>query len=176
MRFHRITRESDSLFSESFKIYESSFPLHEQRPLVYQKEILPHPDYYFEVALRDDELVGIVCYWKTGAYIYVEHFAISPGLRGQSFGSNCLEALCRRYELVILEIDPPVDSVSIRRERFYVKLDFRKNDYPYKHPAYRKGYEPYPLVIMSYPRSIGQSEYADFNDYVRTTVMLNVEK
>jgi hypothetical protein len=42
------------------------------------------------------------------------------------------------HNLVILEIDPPVDSFSIRRKDFYLRLGFHENNYQHYHPAYRK--------------------------------------
>ncbi|MDF9410550.1 GNAT family acetyltransferase [Brevibacillus laterosporus] len=68
---------------------------------------------------------------------------------------------------IILEIDPPVESISIRRKNFYMRLGFMENHYQHKHPAYRKQNVPHELVIMSFPRR----EYSQFNEYLVKTIM-----
>lgn len=39
-------------------------------------------------------------------------------------GSRILEAFGKDHSLVVLEIDPPADDISVRRERFYQRLGF----------------------------------------------------
>lgn len=56
--------------------------------------------------LDKDVFVGIIFYWKTARYCYIEHFAIDPDMRGNSMGSRCLKQFCEMNHLVILEIDP----------------------------------------------------------------------
>jgi hypothetical protein len=75
------------------------------------------------------------------------------------------------HNLVILEIDPPVDSISIRRKDFYLRLGFHENKYQHYHPAYRKQNAPHELVILSYPRNISDMEYTKFNEYLKKTIM-----
>lgn len=109
--------------------------------------------------------------WKTARYCYIEHFEIDPDMRGNSMGSRCLKQFCEMNHLVILEIDPPLDPSSIRRKNFYMRLGFQENHYEHKHPAYRKENLPHDLVIMSYPRSIAEDEYTEFNEYLKNTIM-----
>ncbi|MFQ7502317.1 MAG: GNAT family N-acetyltransferase [Alistipes finegoldii] len=78
---------------------------------------------------RGDEFIGILFHWGADGYRYVEHLAVSPALRGQNMGSAALSAFCRKVGRVILEIDPPVDDISIRRLHFYERLGFVANPY-----------------------------------------------
>ncbi|AUM65255.1 GNAT family acetyltransferase [Brevibacillus laterosporus] len=57
---------------------------------------------------------------------------------------------------IILEIDPPVESISIRRKNFYMRP---------------KQNVPHELVIMSFPRRISELEYSQFNEYLVKTIM-----
>ena len=57
-------------------------------------------------------------YWETPDFRYIEHFCILPALRGQRYGSRALSMLPNDRP-VILEIDPPVDEIAIRRKAFY---------------------------------------------------------
>lgn len=176
MEFYRIKNEHDALFKPSYELYQSSFPLHEQRQPLHQSSLLADPAYYFEAIIEDREAAGFIAYWLTEAFTYIEHFAISPKWRGQSLGSRVLEEFCRRYSLVILEIDPPNDPVAVRRENFYLRLGFQSNYYLHLHPAYRNNFSPHRLVLMTCPRKISTSEYQHFNQYLGGVVMRVVEK
>ena len=78
---------------------------------------------------------------------------------------------CRKVGRVILEIDPPVDDISIRRLHFYERLGFVANPYRYIHPSFRKPFTPHRLVLMSYPGAITYEEARSFADFVREAVL-----
>lgn len=80
-----------------------------------------------------DMFVGFISYWEFGSYRYIEHFAVHQGLRGRGYGSEILNAFLRSTsKIVLLEIDPIVDSVSRARLRFYRKCGFHENPFcPY---------------------------------------------
>ena len=75
-----------------------------------------------------------------------------------------------RGKPVILEIDPPVDRVSIDRRHFYQRLGFVENGFAHVHPPYRAGYQGHRLVVMSRP-AISAETYGLFADYLNHTVM-----
>ena len=112
--------------------------------------------------------------WETDNFIYVEHFCIEPDKRGCRYGSRALELLGAEGKTVILEIDPPVDEISIRRKGFYERAHFRANPYPHVHPAYHADCKGHELVIMSAPAPIDQAQYDAFNDYLCAVVMKDV--
>ncbi|MCG7319782.1 GNAT family N-acetyltransferase [Brevibacillus laterosporus] len=171
MDFYRLTSTNDVLFNKAFDLYKASFPEHEQRLFEDQIVTLNNSEYHCDVILEKDVFVGIIFYWETSGYTYIEHFAIGPDMRGNNIGSRCLQKFCDLHSLVILEIDPPVESISIRRKNFYMRLGFMENHYQHKHPAYRKQNLPHELVIMSFPRSISEFEYMQFNEYLVKTIM-----
>ena len=72
---------------------------------------------------------------------------------------------------VVLEIDPPRDEVSIRRQHFYERCGFTANPYRHVHPPYRAGYQGHPLVVMTCPAPASQEEYDRFAAYLGGTVM-----
>ena len=82
-----------------------------------------------------------------------------------------LALLGGRGKTVILEIDPPVDDISIRRLHFYERLGFVANPYQYIHPSFRKPFTPHRLVLMSYPGAITYEEARSFADFVREAVL-----
>ena len=72
---------------------------------------------------------------------------------------------------MILEIDPPVDPVSQKRQRFYERAGYQANPYPHIHPPYRTEYAGHPLVVMSWPEGLSEQEYDCFYQYLKQTVM-----
>lgn len=171
MEFKRITSPADEYFRKAFDLYRISFPEHEQRERREQEAVLPHPSYHCDVIIEEGVFAGIIFYWETPAYVYVEHFAIDTDKRGNNIGSRCLNEFCRLHPLTILEIDPPADTVSNKRKGFYQRLGFRENPHKHAHPAYRPRYAPHELVVMSFPREITTDEYHDFYRYLKDEVM-----
>ena len=89
-------------------------------------------------------------------------------------GSKALSAFCQGRR-VILEIDPPVDDISIRRQHFYERLGFITNPYEYIHPSFRRPSNPHQLILMSYPTALTYEEARDFADFIRERVLLYSE-
>ena len=70
----------------------------------------------------------------------------------------------------MLEIDPPVDTVSKKRKAFYQRLGFVVSDKEHIHPSYRNETEAHPLVIMSYPELTNEI-YHSFQDNLTNQIM-----
>ena len=104
--------------------------------------------------------------WRRG----IDHPAVRALLRNEIL-LTALALLGGRGKTVILEIDPPVDDISIRRLHFYERLGFVANPYRYIHPSFRKPFTPHRLVLMSYPGAITYEEARSFADFVREAVL-----
>ena len=72
---------------------------------------------------------------------------------------------------LILEIDPPSDSISERRKGFYQRCGFRENPFHHIHPPYHEGFDGHELTVMTYPRTISAELYGTFFAYLRQRVM-----
>lgn len=177
MIFYRISsiQEQDSLFVKAFALYKSSFPIYEQRLIEKQTALMTNPLYHFNIIMKGDTLIGILLYWEISFYTYIEHFAIHPAIRGKALGSMALKLFFKEHPFVILEIDPPISEVSIRREHFYQRLGFHKNVYAHKHPAYQKQFQPHELVVMSYPKCMTEKEYQLFRQELSEIVMRDMD-
>ena len=171
MERKRLRSWKDDAFEQAIQIYRTSFPFHEQRQDESQRKILSHEDYHFELLYEADVLVGLICFWQWGSMIYVEHFCMAPEHRGKGLGSQALQMLKETGKTVILEIDPPVDEISIRRKGFYERCGFVKNPYAHVHPPYHDGYQGHELVVMSSPVALEQPQYDAFARYLAQTVM-----
>ena len=174
MYFERLNTSDNKKFDDALELYKISFPPHEQRELHSQTEILKDSDYHFNLIYNDDRFVGIILCWETEKFIYVEHFCILPSMRNHSYGTKALELLKHEKKVVILEIDMPVDGVSVKRKAFYERNEFTANNFEHIHPPYHAGNNGHGLMVMSYPRKLGAEEYNDFFDYLKNRVMGDV--
>lgn len=169
-------KPGDRLWDEVWTVYERSFPLCERRGADGHEDVLGDPHYRAKAAVdADGNFLGLLFYWDNGGYLYIEHLAINPALRGQNIGSRLLSGFLEtnRGRKVILEIDPPEDEISIRRLHFYERLGFVPNDYHYIHPGFGPSGVaiPHRLVLMSYPDRMTPQEFAEFEKYVHERVV-----
>lgn len=158
---------------ESFiKLYETSFPIFEQRTTAQQELALKDSRYELVLFKQDDLFVGFVAAWIFEECVYIEHLAVNTQIRGRGFGSQMMQDfICSQDKVVILEIDPVVDEKSKARLRFYQKCGFKLNAYTHCHPPYRKGFKAHSLMILSSDREISSEEYDAFNAHLCKEVM-----
>ncbi|MER0285607.1 N-acetyltransferase [Clostridioides difficile] len=171
MKFERLRTSKDRLYYKAMELYKTSFPFHEQRKSSLQSEIMENEEYQFNLIYDKDKFVGIILCWETESFIYVEHFCIFPEMRNNMYGQRTLEFLNKRGKTVILEIDPPIDDISIKRKAFYERVKYKANDYEHIHPPYQDKFSGHNLVVMSYPEILSKMEYDKFNQYLGNHVM-----
>jgi len=171
MRFTRLNDADDARFERAMALYAVSFPTHEQRESASQRAIMANSAYHFTLIEEYGAFAGIILYWETDDFLYVEHFCMLPERRGKGLGARALALLAQAGKTVILEIDPPVDDIAGRRKRFYERAGFVANPYPHVHPPYHAGFRGHDLVVMSLPRAITQAEYDAFAQYLSDVVM-----
>lgn len=161
----------DKGWAEAEGLYNNSFPAKEIRSQVDHLRALEDPRFHADSIWHDEEFVGILYHWSMDGWYYIEHLAISPLLRGQNMGSVALAAFCRNVGRVVLEIDPPLDEISVRRLHFYQRLGFVENPHEYIHPSFNHPFESHKLVLMSYPTPLSDDQARQFADFVREVVL-----
>lgn len=171
MYLKRITDPFHPIYEQALELYQISFPFHEQREAFSQAEILHEDAYHFDLIYDAEVFVGIILYWERKNYLYIEHFCILPEMRNKQYGQRALSLLAEKQKTLILEINPPVDAISIRRKGFYERCGFVENPYHHIHPPYHKGSKGHELVIMSSPMPVSQSVYDDFRVYLQNKIM-----
>ncbi|MCC8061971.1 MAG: GNAT family N-acetyltransferase [Rikenellaceae bacterium] len=178
MELIRIQDTAHPYSARAWEIYEQRFPLCEQRPLAEHIKALDDPAFHYNLLADEGRLVGLLSWWdweaKDGTpFRFGEHFAISPDIRGGGYGSRALKYLLGSGErLVLLEIDPPVDDISRRREQFYMRNGLVTNyEYNHVHPSFRPTTEPHKLLIMSYPRPLTPGEFREFQRFNNERVL-----
>lgn len=171
MKFERITDFTDKNFISAFNLYTRSFPTYEQRTINDQKLALNESEYNYNIILVEEQFSGIMLYWENEEFIYIEHFAIRNDLRGKSYGTQALNFLKQKGKKIILEIDPPIDEISIKRKNFYEKNGFLMNPFYHIHPPYRLGIDGHNLTVVSYPETICPIIYDKFVTYLKDKIM-----
>lgn len=171
MLLKRITHPEHPMYHEALKLYQISFPYHEQRESISQEKILSDDEYHFSLIYDEDIFVGLILYWECDGFIYVEHFCILPEMRNKQYGQKTLSLLMEQHKTLLLEIDPPVDSISKRRKGFYERCGFMENSFGHIHPPYHKENKGHNLVIMTCPEKISQDVFDTFSQYLNNKVM-----
>lgn len=174
MVLKRITNISDPMYHKALKLYQISFPYHEQRKKCSQDEILKDSEYHFSLIYDKDVFVGLILYWEEEQFIYIEHFCILPEMRNKQYGQKTLALLEKQGKILILEIDPPEDEISKRRKGFYERCGFTENGFIHIHPPYHEVNEGHHLVIMTCPQQISKDTFDIFSHYLKNRVMKNV--
>lgn len=174
MNFVRMTSADDPLYEVAMELYGKSFPSHEQREDDCQRKIMNASDYHFDLIYDEGAFAGIILYWQSAHFIYVEHFCIDPNLRNKNYGQRALRLLKEKGKTIILEIDPPEDEIAKRRQGFYERAGFCVNSFAHVHPPYRQGNQGHGLAVMSYPVKLTQAAYEEFDSYLKNVVMEKV--
>ena len=130
--------------------YLDSFPIEEQRPLESIIRLIgKQKRYRANAILHDGQCIGLLTSWHFDTFVYIEHFAIAAGLRSSGYGGMALRYFMESQSLpVVLEAEPPADSISIRRVRFYERNGFTLYSYDYHQPPYAPDRQGIPLRLM----------------------------
>ena len=131
IHFHTLRSTDDQHWSSFVDTYSTSFPLDEQRPTASIAALLTSEERFTAMVLldKDNNFVGILTTWTFDTFIYIEHFALHPALRSQGNGSIALQVFIQRNTLpIILEVEPPTDTLTQRRVSFYERCGLRLYD------------------------------------------------
>ncbi len=149
-------------FPEIYKKLENAFPYEERRDFDDYKIYFQNDKFSpFEIVDEKKE-VGFINLWEFENFIYIEHLAIDPEIRGGGYGSKAIECVKEMFKKpIILEAEAPETETQIKRISFYKKLGFKINGYNYFQPSYHNG-DPVPLKLLSFPEHLTQNEYSEF--------------
>lgn len=152
MNFVRIVSANDRFAYEVIELYLETFPLnqrHNRDEFIHLLENEPH--FFCNAVLMNDLLVGFCNYWDLDNFIFIEHIAVEPPMRGHKLGEKMVH-LIRTFtsKSLILEVEKEdQDEWSSRRINFYKRLGFEIISNEYEQPPYRQE-EPFlSLYLMS---------------------------
>jgi len=151
LKFYRITSVDDALFNEFYELYSTAFPASERRSWPgLDKELYAESKFFANALLKNDEFVGFFNYWIFDRFCFVEHFALKQNFRSQRIGSEAMEIFKSQHNLpVLLEVEMPNNSETVRRIRFYEEAGFKALSHYYAQPPYEGGGFLIPMIIMS---------------------------
>lgn len=166
MEFIRIRAKQDRGWEEAWSLYQRAFPEHEKRTEERQLKAMQRDAFVCEGVWEAERFLGLLFFWRTGSWNFVEHFAVWEEMRGRNYGSCIMKAFQKREGQIILEIDPPENEIGIRRLGFYERLGFISlPEYAYYNPGFHQ--DPYPMLLMSYPKRMEAQEYAAFTNFMQ---------
>lgn len=162
---------SSELQEQAWRLYVDSFPAHERWSREAFARARQDERFHTEIAVSENgKLLALLYYWIYGKTLYVEFLAVEPDMRGQNTGSELIGKLIADNPgfKILLEIDPPIDEVSIRRLGFYERHGFVPNGYEHIHPSYISGEAAHPhlLIVMTHGGTITSQEFMEFRTFL----------
>ncbi len=148
----RIKQTDDKLFEFFKEVYLDSFPPEERRSIGSIESLVRTSDEFsLYVFLLDGEPVAFFSTWDLGEFAYGEHFAVHKQRRSTGIGSTIVKTLLSQINLpFVIEVEPPVEDMAIRRISFYEKLGFVMSGYDYIQPPYSEDLPSVSLKLMGY--------------------------
>lgn len=159
-------RSTQVISPDVIELYEAAFPEEERRPLPAQQRLLQEGALCLLEVLKDGRFVGFVFCWELTDLTFVEHFAISPLMRGKGSGSEVMTLLFERYGRLVLETEPPHTIDAQRRIRFYEALGFGAFSSPYLQPPYREGWDPLEMILMQKGMSLEEHTFSKISSEI----------
>lgn len=138
-------------FDEVFEIMEASFPEDELRPREEQRALMDE-DYYDIYVERNEEgaIAGFLAVWRFDDFLYVDHFAVNPRLRGGGIGSRMIGALKEMSDdIICFEVELPETRDAQRRIAFYERNGFYLCEGDYTQPPISAGKQALPMKLMA---------------------------
>lgn len=150
-------------FDQVFSIMERSFPTDEYRTYEEQKRLLSESAYHIYVAddpSEQKQIAAFLAIWQFDDFVFVEHFATDPSVRGQGIGTAILREAARTFsKQICLEVELPETELAKKRIAFYERNGFCLHAYPYVQPAMSRGKQPLPLQIMTFGGAFSRDRF-----------------
>ena len=147
--FLRIQSVSQGYFTRLLSLYVEAFPREERRDCEALVNMLNEQLMHFSAVICDNQLFGLVVFWRFDRFLYIEHLAVFSHLRRKGIGEAILEKLCMEDKPILLEVEIPYDPESLKRVEFYQKCGFISLPIGYKQPPYRLGETVKPMSLFS---------------------------
>ena len=138
-------------FDTVYDALEEAFPREERRDRQAARHLLSHPAYSLLHVEDEGVLCGCVGLWRLPGFLFIEHLLTYPAYRNRGLGARVLGALAEEGLPLVLEAEPPISPMAVRRLGFYARCGFHRDPLAYLQPPYREEDEPTPLVLLSYP-------------------------
>lgn len=166
--FSKVSPMSEDEFEQFYSLMEISFPECERKT---KKEFLSlcreNELYKIYVAFEGDTLIGFFTVWEFNGFTFGDHFAVLPSFRNRGIGSFILGYIKESSALpLIIEVEHPNEIMAEKRLNFYLRNGFKQNDFDYLLPPMQEGYEPLPMIILSYPHPILENDFTEIRNII----------
>lgn len=173
MEFIRIKSSENRYVAELFELYSVAFPENQRHSEIEFKALLDNEVlFHCNAVLMNSELVGFFNYWDFEKFIFVEHIAIEPPLRGHKLGEKIITMARKSVSVpIVLEVEKAEQSEwSARRIEFYHRIGFHLVPADYVQPPYRAGDEYIPLHLMSDDLDFAEQNFVEIKNIIHQKV------
>lgn len=144
-----VTKLEKNDFEQLFKLMQASFPPAEYRTKEKQYAILDDENYSVSVFKDNGKICAFLASWLVNDFIFIEHLAVSPDMRGTGVGSAFMKEYLSKSALpVVLEVEDLQTDIAKRRINFYQRLGFVLSEIRYRQPNFDNSDVVIPLRIM----------------------------
>ncbi|MCO7124970.1 GNAT family N-acetyltransferase [Sporolactobacillus shoreicorticis] len=149
-------------FDLFYHLMKRSFPSAEFRPRSKERQLLNQAN--FTVLTRYDlsgkKIDGFIAEWSFSDFLFLEHIAVDPNLRGHGIGSKMLcNYLEQAKKPVLIEVEAPTTDLAVRRIRFYKRLGFSLSSFGYVQPDLGQAGDHIDLLLMQYPNLLTEDKF-----------------
>lgn len=133
-------------------IYEQmtqNFVIEEIRDFIDAQKVFDNEKYTIFHINENNINVGFMCIWTLQEFTFLEHFVVYQQFRCKGLGGLALDLLKNQSSPLVLECEPPITHMQIRRLNFYMRHGFHMYNFDYTQPPYRKHGVGCSLKLMS---------------------------
>lgn len=166
MEILRIKSVKEDYADELLDLYLDIFPETQRHVREDFEALLEKEDIFFaNVVLMNGSVIGFFNYWNLDEFVYLEHLAVEPPMRGHKLGEKLVDLLKKSIvdKPIILEVERAEDSeFGERRIEFYRRLGFELLPFDYKQPPYRPDGDWISLHLMSNNLALASDRFDEF--------------
>lgn len=168
MELKKITKNE---YDKFFSLLENDFCLDERKTKANELKAFDDSNFSPNFIFDGETLVGYVCFWEFEKFLFIEHFAILQEMRGTGCGSKFLKEFSESStKPIILEVELPETEVAEKRIKFYERLGYVVNKFPYTQPAYQPESNPVEMYVMSYGSALSKQNFNNFTKQIKSVV------
>lgn len=103
------------------------FPIEEMKSQEHMELLLEEKP---ELYVKDEGPHHVVMYAEFTDFLFIDYLLVSKDARGQGLGGKLMQKLKAKNKPIILEVEPIdyEDSDTVKRQRFYERIGFKKAD------------------------------------------------
>ncbi|WMJ76034.1 MULTISPECIES: GNAT family N-acetyltransferase [unclassified Sedimentibacter] len=146
-------------FYDVYRLMQESFPSEEYRSFDGELDLFNKQNYKVMALRSDNEVQAFIAEWIFKYVHYIEHFCVTPDLRGSGMGTKIMHNYLKSVKgPVVIEVEANNTPIAKRRIEFYKRLGFTLSNIEYVQPPLRKTDIKPALRLMHYPQNLSDKE------------------